>query len=150
MKRWLATLFSLLAASAVAQDNFGGLYIAGDAGFAFKQAVQMGLAENRGRFFVLVLPPETRGLSPKAPAAEATLRDRAAKAGAVFLVCKRDVDSGAVSLAGLVPGVVPIRGWPPVGSPGLPLDQLFYPDEDPKNFPTSVTLLRRLRATCSS
>lgn len=150
MKRWLAVVFSLMAGSALAQDGFGGLYIAGDAGFSFRQAVQVGLAENRGRFFVLALPPETRGLSLKAPAAEAALRDRAVKAGALFLVCKRDVDSGAVALAGLVPGVVAIRGWPPVGSPGLPPDQLFYPDENPNNFPTSVTLLRRLRATCSS
>lgn len=150
MKRWLVGLFSLLAGSASAQESFGGLYIAGDAGFRFKQAVQMGLAENRGRFFVLSLPPESRGLSLKAPAAEAALRDRAAKAGAVFLVCRRDVDSGAVVLSSLVAGVVPVRGWPPVGSPGLPLDQLFYPDEDPMNFPTSVTLLRRLRATCST
>jgi hypothetical protein len=150
MKHWLALLLSLLTGSAVAQNGFGGLYIAGDAGFTFKQAVQRGLAENRGRFFVLVLPPETRALALKAPAAEAALRDRAAKAGAVFLVCKRDLDSGAIAPANLMPGVVAARGWPPVGSPGLPPDQLFYPDENPDNFPASVTLLRRLRATCSS
>jgi hypothetical protein len=150
MKGWLVVVFCLYAGAAAAQEAFGGLYIAGDAGFTFKQAVQAGLAENRGRFFVLVLPPETRGLARKAPAAEASVRERAAQAGAIFLVCKRDVESGAVALSGLVAGVVPVRGWPPVGSPGLPLDQLFYPDEDPKNFPTSVTLLRRLRATCSS
>lgn len=149
MKRWLVLLLGALTSATVAQDRFGGLYIAGGAGFAFKQAVQTGLAENQGRFFVLALPPETRGLSVKAPASVAAVRDRAAQAGAVFLICKRDVDSGAVALSGLVPGVVAVRGWPPVGSPGLPPDQLFYPDENPKNFPTSVTLLRRLRATCS-
>ena len=149
MKRWFVVLLSVLAGAVAAQDRFGGLYIAGDAGFTFSQAVQAGLAENQGRFFLLALPPETRGLSLRAPANVVALRDRAAKAGAVFLVCKRDVDSGAVALSGLIPGVVAIRGWPPVGSPGLPPDQLFYPDENPKNFPTSVTLQRRLRATCS-
>ena len=80
MRRWFVVLLSVLAGAVAAQDRFGGLYIAGDAGFTFNQAVQTGLAENKGRFFVLVLPPETRGLSLKAPASLAALRDRATKA----------------------------------------------------------------------
>lgn len=147
--RWLLAVIGVLSAAAAAQSDFGGLYIAGGGGFTFKQAVQNGLAENRGRFFVISLPPETSGLSQRAPDSVTALRDRAARAGAVFLVCKRDVDSGAVTLSSLISGVVSVRGWPPVGTPGLSADQLFYPDEDPTDFPASVTLLRRLRAICA-
>jgi hypothetical protein len=150
MKLRAAVVLGLLAAAtAAAQSDFGGLYIAGGGGFSFKQAVQNGLAENHGRFFVISLPPETAGLSQGASADVADVRGRGARAGAVFLVCQRDVDSGAVVLSNLVTGVVPVRGWPPLGRPGLPPDRLLYPDEDPKNFPTSVALLRRLRAICS-
>jgi hypothetical protein len=149
MRLLAAAALGLLAAAAAAQSDYGGLYIAGGGGFSFKLAVQNGLAENNGRFFVISLPPETRGLSKNAPTDVAAVRDRGARAGAVFLVCKRDVDAGAVVLSDLATGVVQVRGWPPPGSPGLPPDQLLYPDENPKNFPTSVSLLRRLRAICS-
>ena len=150
MKRWLVVVWVALVSSASAQNGNGGLYIAG-AGFSFKQAVTQGLANNTGgrRFFVLALPPQTKALALDAPANRVTDRRRAADAGAVFLVCQRDVDSGTVVLSKLVPGVVPVRGWPQPGSTELPKGQLFYPDEDPAKLPTSVTLLRRLRSTCS-
>jgi hypothetical protein len=98
---------------------------------------------------VLALPPQTKALALDAPANRVADRRRAGDGGAVFLVCQRDVDKGAVVLSKLVPGVVPVRGWPPPGSNELPKGQLFYADEDPTKLPASVTLLRRLRATCS-
>jgi hypothetical protein len=48
-----------------------------------------------------------------------------------------------------VPGVVPVRGFPPRGSSELPHGERYFPDEDPSNLPESNELLRRLRATCS-
>lgn len=140
----------VLAGAAFAQDGGGGLYIAG-AGFSFKQAATQGLAKNPGgtRFFVLALPPQTKALALDAPANRVADRNRAASGGAIFLVCQRDVDTGAVVLSKLIPGVVPVRGWPPPGSNELPKGELFYPGEDPSKLPGSVTLLRRLRATCS-
>jgi|PlaIllAssembly_1097288.scaffolds.fasta_scaffold315194_1 hypothetical protein len=151
MKRWHVVVWVALAAgAALAQNGGGGLYIAG-AGFSFKQAVTQGLAKNPGgtRFFVLALPPQTKALALDASANRVADRRRAGDGGAVFLVCQRDVDKGAVVLSKLVPGVVPVRGWPPPGSNELPKGQLFYADEDPTKLPASVTLLRRLRATCS-
>jgi hypothetical protein len=149
--RCLTALVLACSAAVVFAQAGGGLYVAG-AGFTFGQAVDQGLAMNPAgqRFFVLVLPPQTRALAVNAPPNLAQLRDRAAKKGAVFMVCQRDVASGAVDLAQLVPGVVPVRGWPPPGSNALLPGQNYFPDENRADFPASEELLRRLRSTCSS
>lgn len=139
-----------LAASAFAQDD-GGLYYAGPQ-FTFTQAVTRGMAQNPTpgtRFFVVAVPPETVGLSQTAPDAIAALRARAQAAGAQFLVCQRDVDSSAVTLPDLVPGVVAVRGWPPKGSDALPAGSRYYPGEDPASLPPSTNVLRRLREICT-
>jgi hypothetical protein len=150
VKRLLAVASLAFATLALAQAT-GGLYIAG-AGFTFQQAVEQGLAMNPTgqRFFVLALPPQTQALVTNAPANLAALRDRAARNGAEFMVCERDVASGAVDLAQLVPGVATVRGWPPPGSNELPPGQNYFPGEDRNDFPSSEELLRRLRSTCSS
>jgi hypothetical protein len=150
MRALIALALAWCASLAWAQTD-GGLYIAG-AGFTFQQAVDQGVAMNRGgqRFFVLALPPQTQALAANAPRNLARLRDRAARQGAVFMVCERDVASGAVDLGQLVPGVVPVRGWPPPGSNTLPPGQNYFPDENRADFPASEELLRRLRSTCSS
>ena len=135
--------------SAPAQTE-GGLYVAG-AGFSFEQAAADGLSRNPGgqRFFVLVLPPQTEALTSKASRAQAAARQRVVDGNGVLLVCRRDIDSGAVDATRLVPGVVPARGWPPAGSGSLPDGQRYFPDEDPANLPQSDEMLRRLRSTCS-
>ena len=143
----LAACAAPLMASAQAE---GGLYVAG-AGFSFEQAAADGLSRNPGgqRFFVLVLPPQTEALTSKASRAQAAARQRVVDGNGVLLVCRRDIDSGAVDASRLVPGVVPARGWPAAGSGGLPAGQRYFPDEDPANLPQSDEMLRRLRATCS-
>jgi predicted peroxiredoxin len=150
VKRLLALAPLAFATLAFAQAT-GGLYIAG-AGFTFQQAVDQGLAMNPGgqRFFVLALPPQTQALAVNAPADLAALRDRAVRNGAELMVCERDVASGAVNSAQLVPGVVTVRGWPPPGSDALPAGQNYFPDENRADFPASEELLRRLRSACSS
>jgi hypothetical protein len=93
------------------------------------------------------VPPETAALTATAPAPLAALRDRVRAANGVLLVCQRDVDGGKV--AGLVAGVVPVRGFPPPGSPALPHGERYFPDEDRTNLPAANEALRRLRSTCS-
>jgi hypothetical protein len=151
MNRLFAMALAALATLAIAQSGSGGLYIAG-AGFTFRQAVDQGLAVNPPgqRFFVLALPPQIQALALDAPTSVATFRDRAAQSGAVFLVCQRDVASGAVNLANLVSGVAAVRGWPPPGSNALPPGQNYFPDEHRADLPQSEELLRRLRSTCSN
>jgi hypothetical protein len=129
----------------------GGLYIAGGAGFSFRQAADQGIAKNPGgrRFFVLAVPPETAALAANATGALAAARDRVIAANGVLLVCQRDIDSGKVNAAALVPGVVAVRGWPPPGSNALPAGQRYFADENPDNLPASNEALRRARTTCS-
>jgi hypothetical protein len=139
-----------VAATGTAQSEEGGLYIAGD-GFSFAQAAAHGLGMNAvgQRFFLLSLPPETRALERSATGPLAAVRDRVIAAGGVLYVCQRDVASGKVNPAALVPGVIAVRGWPPPGSTQLPADARYVPGENPALFPTSNEALRRLRATCS-
>jgi len=144
-------LFAALAASlVVAAQVEGGLYIAGD-GFTLEQAADRALAQNPGgqRFFVLVLPPHTQALTLTAPDAQVSVRSRILAGNGVLLVCQRDIDNGTINRTSLLPGAVPVRGWPPPGSDALPEGQRYYPDENPANLPQATTALRRLRATCS-
>jgi hypothetical protein len=145
----LAVLACLLPPVARAQQE-GGLYVAG-AGFSFEQAASDGLSRNPTgqRFFLLALPPQTDALTSRATAAQAAARQRVVTANGLLLVCQRDVDSGAIDAARLVPGVVAVRGWPPAGSNDLPVGQRHYSNEDPANLPQSDEMLRRLRSTCS-
>lgn len=153
-RSWLSSTFAAvvaaLCASAASAQSDGGLYIAG-AGFSFQTAAERALSQNAGpnRFFLLTLPPETAALSFTAPAALAALRHRVAKANGVLLVCQRDIANGSINPANLTPGVVPIRGWPPVGSNELPDGQRYFRGENPANLPAADEALRRLRATCS-
>ena len=105
----------------------GGLYVAG-AGFSFEQAADDGLSRNPGgqRFFLLVLPPQAEALTSKASRAQAAARQRVVDGNGVLLVCRRDIDSGA-----------------------MPAGQRYFPDEDPANLPQADEMLRRLRSTCS-
>ncbi len=137
-------------ATAGAQSAQGGLYIAG-AGFSFGQAAVQALKTNPEgqRFFLLSVPPETRALETAANEPLAALRARVLEAGGVLYVCQRDVDSGKVRLATLVPGVIAVRGWPPAGSAQLPADARYFPGENPAALPASNEALRRLRSTCS-
>lgn len=150
MKLPLFVIASSVSAFAFAQDD-GGLYYAG-AQTPFTQAVTRGMAQNStpgARFFVVAVPPEAVALSQTAPDEIAALRARAQAAGAQFLVCQRDVDSGKVTLPDLVPGVVAVRGWPPKGSDALPAGSRYYPGEDPAPLPSSTNVLRRLREICT-
>jgi hypothetical protein len=148
VKFWFACLGWLVATAAAAQ--VGGLYISGT-NFTFGEAVERGIAMNPNstRFFVLAVGDAVRGLSVVAPPELVEIRNRGAAAGALYLVCQRDLDRGDFSLTDLVPGVVPVRGFPPRGSSELPHGERYFPDEDPSNLPESNELLRRLRATCS-
>jgi len=142
-------LACLLPLAAAAQDE-GGLYIAGY-GFSFEQAANRGLAQNpKGQpFFVLALPPNTEALMKSAPKSAAAVRDRVVASRGVLLVCKRDIDSGSIDAAKLVPGVVAVRGFPPPGSNAIPHGERYFPDEDRSNLPQANEALRRLRSTCS-
>jgi hypothetical protein len=128
----------------------GGLYIAGD-GFSFQTAAERAMRQNSGgrQFFLLVLPKEARALSTGAPASAARLRDRVITANGVLLVCQRDLDSGRIAAAGLVPGIVAVRGWPAKGSTDLPAGQRLFPGEDLATLPAANEALRKLRSACS-
>jgi hypothetical protein len=99
---------------------------------------------------VLATGDSVRGLSVVAPPELVEVRNRGAarRAGAVYLVCRRDIEREAFSLNELVSGVVAVRGWPPPGSNELPQGS-NYRGEDPSTLPSSIELLRRLRSTCS-
>lgn len=152
------TALRLAAAIAVAcalpwparAQSEGGLYIAGY-GFSFANASRQAVAQNpQGqRFFVLALPPNTVALTRRAKRSDVAARDRVVARGGVLLVCQRDVDSGAVRAADLVPGVVVVRGFPPPGGADIPPGERFFPGEDGSRLPQSNTTLRRLRSTCS-
>lgn len=154
-----AALVAVLAACVAAAisavparaQNGGGLYIAG-AGETFAEAARQALAESGGgRFFVLLVPPETEALAASGASAEAVqLRSKILASGGSLVVCRRDVDSGAVPAAGLMAGVQVVRGWPQPGGPQLLPNSDYYPDETPGALPTATEQLRRLRSTCSS
>ena len=59
------------------------------------------------------------------------------------------VDSGKVTPAALVPGVVAVRGWPPAGSTELAPGERYFAGENRDLLPASNQGLRRLRATCT-
>jgi hypothetical protein len=146
-----ALIFLGLAGIAPARgQSEGGLYIAGS-GFSFAVAAERGLQQNPGgrRFFVLVLPAEAAALRADALGASAALRDRVSAAGGVLLVCQRDLNSRAINAAALVPGVVPVRGWPAPGSNELPAGQRYFPGENAAQMPAANEALRSLRAACS-
>lgn len=149
MKRWLVPGLCLIATAASAQGS-GGLYVAGG-NFDFTQAVDRALAQQPtpSRFFVLATGDAVRGLSVVAPPELVDVRNKGAARGAVYLVCKRDIEREVFRLNELVSGVVPVRGWPPPGSEELPEGTNYYRGEDPANLPSSTELLRRLRSTCS-
>ena len=142
-----AALLGLAGAAAAAQ---GGLYIAAD-GFSFKAAAERALRQNPGarQFFLLVLPPETVVLGDRASPAQRRLRQRVLAANGVLMVCQRDLDNGRIPAAGLLEGVVPVRGWPSGGSDPLPDGQRYFADENPAQLPQANEALRRLRAACS-
>jgi len=144
-----ALVACMLPLTAAAQAD-GGLYVAG-AGFNFEQAADDGLSRNPGggRFFLLALPPQTEALTARATRSQAAARQRVVNGNGVLLVCQRDIDNGSVDASKLVPGVVPVRGWPPVGSSELPPGQRYFADENPANLPQSGEMLRRLRSACS-
>jgi len=136
--------------TAFSAQSQGGLYVAGD-GFSFQTAAERAIAQNPGgrKFFLLSLPPETVALSVRDTGPIAATRNRVVASNGVLLVCQRDLDNGKIDAAGLVPGVVAVRGWPPTGSPQLPKGQRYFADENPARLPTSNEALRRLRSTCS-
>jgi hypothetical protein len=150
----LSSAFGAVAAvictSAAAAQSEGGLYIAG-AGFSFQVTAETAMSQNAGgrRFFLLSLPPETAALSATATATLATLRKRIAAANGVLLVCQRDIDNGRIRAAGLVPGVVAVRGWPRPGNNELPDGQRYFTHENPANLPAADEALRQLRSTCA-
>ncbi len=90
-----------------------------------------------------------RGLSVVAPPELVEVRNRGAARGAVYLVCRRDVEREAFQLTDLISGVVAVKGWPAAGSGELPEGTKYYRGEDPSNLPSSTEVLRRLRSTCS-
>lgn len=149
MKR-LLFLLSYAVASAAGAQGSGGLYIAGG-NFEFAQAIERALAQhpNPSRFFVLATGDAVRGLSVVAPPELVEARNQGTARGAVYLVCRRDIEREVFSLNDLVSGVIPVRGWPPPGSNELSDGKNYYSGEDPANLPKSTELLRRLRATCS-
>ena len=83
-------------ALALAQSE-GGLYVA-EAGVRFEQAADDGLSRNAGgqRFFLLALPPQAGALTTGASRSAAAARQRVVDGGGVLLVCRRDIDSGAI------------------------------------------------------
>jgi hypothetical protein len=135
---------------AAAAQTEGGLYVA-DGKFTFVQAAEQALARNRpgARFFVLALPPASAALTTAADRSAAAARTRVVGAGGVPMVCRRDLDSGAVDRARLVPGVVAVRGFPPAGAAGPAPGERHFADEDPAMLPKSDEALRRLRSACA-
>jgi len=138
-----------ISTAAFAQSE-GDVYVAGN-GFSFQQAADQAISRtSRGqRFFLLVLPPESNALTTATAGPLVALRDRVVASNGVLYVCQRDVDSGKISASNLVPGVVKVRGWPPVGDDRLPEGEKYYPDENPANFPVSTNSIRLLRSACS-
>jgi hypothetical protein len=65
------------------------------------------------------------------------------------MVCQRDLDSGAIDAATLVPGVVIVRGFPPRGSDALPQGERYFPGEKSDQLPANNNTLTRLRNACS-
>lgn len=149
MKRLLVLLLYTLATAAGAQAG-GGLYIAGGS-FDFSQAIERAVAQNPApsRFFVLATGDAVRGLSLVASPELVEARNIGAKRGAVYLVCRRDIERELFNLNDLTSGVIAVRGWPAPGSNELPEGSSYYRGEDPSNLPKSSELLRRLRSTCS-
>jgi len=143
-----AALAALLCLAGGTEAAEGGLYIAGD-GFSFQTAAQRALAQNPGGrgFFLLTLPSEAAALTTGATPAQRRLRERVVAANGVLLVCQRDLDNGRMG-AGLVEGLVPVRGWPS-GSTSLPAGQRHFDGEDPAQLPAANEALRRLRSACS-
>lgn len=150
MKRWIVLGWYAISTAAGAQASGGGLYVAGG-NFDFTQAVERALAQNPtpSKFFVLATGDAVRGLSVVAPPELVEVRNRGLARGAVYLVCRRDIDREDIRLTDLVSGVVPVRGWPPPGSNDLPEGKNYYSGEEPSTLPSSNELLRRLRSTCS-
>jgi hypothetical protein len=144
-----ALLACALPRTVLAQGE-GGLYIA-ESRFTFERAAEQGLARNPAgrRFFVLALPPNTAALTTGATQSAAAVRERVVAAGGLLLVCQRDIDSGKIDAATLVPGVVAVRGFPPRGSNAIPRGERYYPDEDRNVLPQDNRSLKRLRKTCS-
>ena len=138
-----------MASTASAQGN-GGLYVAGG-NLDFTQAVERALAQQptTSKFFVLVTGDAVRGLSVVAPPELVEVRNRGAARGAVYLVCRRDIEREVFRLTDFVSGVVAVRGWPPPDSNELPEGTSYYRGEDPSLLPSSTELMRRLRSTCS-
>ena len=149
MKRWVVLCWYVMTTAASAQGA-GGLYIAG-ANFDFAQAVERALAQNPtpSKFFVLATGDAVRGLSVVARPELVEVRNRGAARGAVYLVCRRDIEREAFQLTDLISGVVAVKGWPAPGSNELPEGTNYYRGEDQSNLPSSTELLRRLRSTCS-
>lgn len=146
MGRWLFGLLSVLGLTAAAHAS-GGLYVAGG-GFDFARTADRAIAQNpNSRFFLLATGEAVRYLALTAPQEMVDVRNRVARSDVVFLVCRREIEAGPYGLGDLVPGVIPVRGWPTPDSP--PLIRNYYPDEDPATLPTAADSLRRLRATCS-
>ena len=147
---FLAAAASAAAPAQTFTPSEGGLYIAGY-GFSFQEVADRAIAQNAGgqRFFLLVLPPETSALATTAPRAIATVRNLVTASKGILFVCQRDIDSGTVNTATLVPGVVAMRGWPPDGDDSMPLGERYFKGEDRTSLPASNEALRRLRATCS-
>jgi hypothetical protein len=144
------TLLACTLPSTVLAQSEGDLYIAGYR-FSFERAAEQGLERNPAgqRFFVLALPPNDVALTAAATPAAAALRERVFAAGGVLMVCQRDIDSGSIDSAALVPGVVAVRGFPPRGSDAIPRGERYYPDEDRSVLPQDNRSLERLRNTCS-
>lgn len=149
MKRWVFLWWYAMATAAGAQGG-GGLYVAGG-NFDFTQAVERALAQHPtpSKFFVLATGDAVRGLSVVAPPELVEVRNRGSARGAVYLVCRRDIEREVFRLNDLVGGVVAVRGWPPPGSNELPEGSNYYRGEDASMLPGSNELLRRLRSTCS-
>jgi hypothetical protein len=150
MKRWIVLGWYAIATAAGAQASGGGLYVAGG-NFDFTQAVERALAQHPApsKFFVLATGDAVRGLSVVAPPELVEVRNRGSARGAIYLVCRRDIEREIFRLDDLVSGVVAVKGWPPPGSNELPEGTNFYRDEDASMLPSSNDLLRRLRSTCS-
>lgn len=149
-RRTVAALVACALPLAVAAQDEGGVYIAGN-GFSFEQAANRGIAQNpKGqRFFVLALPPNTEALMTGAPKSAAAVRERVLASNGVLMVCQRDIDNGSIDARKLAAGVVPVRGFPPPGSNAIPHGERYFPDEDRAKLPQANEGLRRLRTTCS-
>ncbi len=97
MKRWIVLWWYAIATAAGAQASGGGLYVAGG-NFDFTQAVERALAQNPApsKFFVLATGDAVRGLSVVAPPELVEVRNRGSARGAVYLVCRRDIEREAL------------------------------------------------------